>query len=191
VNDQPEQHHDAESMLAARGFLPADRPGVADHNRRRLMRHLERDHDPKAQLMADMFELITRHEAEQAAERALRGDTNPYDLDELEPVRDIADTYAETRDDPDQLASTLEHLAAELSLADIRALRLAGEAAVAATPRAIKAARDNGMTPPRIAEELGLTPSRVYQVLRDLDAAEQTPPVDEYRLSTRRTDNNR
>lgn len=101
-------------------------------------------------------------------------------------VRAIAANHEEHRDDPDTAAAFLDHLAERLTLDDVRALRLAGEAAVAATPRAIKAARDRGMKPPRIAAELGLTPSRVYQVVRELAAAEEAPPVGEYRLSSRR-----
>lgn len=155
---------------------PPVSPAVADHNRRRLARHLERGDTPTARLMADVLDLLNRHEREQAAARAANGDSNPYDLDPLEPVHDLANYYAEHRDDEAALAAFYDQLAAELDLADIRALRLAGEAVVAATPRAIKAARDHGMKPPRIADMLGLTPSRVYQVLRELDA--QQPPAD-------------
>lgn len=105
-------------------------------------------------------------------------------------LRRIANGYrGATRPDPrGDLDDLLDGLAAELRLDDFRTLRLAGEAAVAATPRAIKGARDRGMTPPRIADELGLTPSRVYQVLRELAGAEEAPPVVEYRLSTRNQD---
>jgi hypothetical protein len=89
----------------------------------------------------------------------------------------VAGSYRATQRHPDgDLDRLLDDYAAEFSLADIRTLRVAGEAVVAATPRAIKAARDRGMKPPAIAEELALTPSRVYQVLRELDA--QQPPAD-------------
>lgn len=88
-------------------------------------------------------------------------------------LRSVARTYRNTQHHEDgDLDALLDDYAAEFDLADIRTLRLAAEAAVAATPRAIKAARDRGMKPPRIADELGLTPSRVYQVLRELDAVQ-------------------
>ncbi|WND36936.1 hypothetical protein RI578_22780 [Streptomyces sp. BB1-1-1] len=174
-----------EGMLAARGLTPADRPAVADHNRRtaqRIAAELNRrgepvTNTPSARLMADMLDLFNKYERERAAERALAGDTNPYDLDPLEQVRNIADDYTRHADQPDALADLLDLLADEvLTLDDIRALRLAGEAAVAATPRAIKAAKDRGMKPPQIAAELGLTPSRVYQVLRELAAEQAEQP---------------
>jgi hypothetical protein len=170
------------ARLAHTRDVPAEppvSPAAADHNRRRLARHLERGDTPTARLMADMLDLLTQHEREQAAARAANGDTNPYDLDPFEPVHDLANYYAEHRVDPDKIAEFYDQLADELDLADIRALRLAGEAAVAATPRAIKAHRDRGMKPPKIADLLGLTPSRVYQVLRELDAQQgEQPPAD-------------
>jgi hypothetical protein len=92
-------------------------------------------------------------------------------------LHSVADVYrAAQRQADGSLEHLLDDYAAEFSLADIRILRVAGEAVAAATPRAIKAARDRGMKPPAIADELGLTPSRVYQVLRELDA--QQPPAD-------------
>ncbi|MGA5354032.1 helix-turn-helix domain-containing protein [Streptomyces thermodiastaticus] len=102
----------------------------------------EQQRDARA-LAEHVLAEVIRHEREQAATRAAAGNHTPYD-----------------------------QLAAALDLADLRALRVAGEAAAAATPRAIKAARARGMKPPQIAAELGLTPSRVYQVLRELDAAD-------------------
>lgn len=144
-----------------------------DHNRRRLARLADQPDDGTAagRFQRQMLAAIDQFERERAAERARNGDPNPYDLDPLEYVRTIADNYARHRDLPDADAMCLE-LAAELGLDDIRALRLAGEAAVAATPHAIRAARADGMKPPAIAAELGLTPSRIYQVLRE------QPPAD-------------
>ncbi|MEV7413074.1 hypothetical protein AB0O04_35170 [Streptomyces althioticus] len=93
-------------------------------------------------------------------------------------LHSVANTYRATQRHPDgNLEALLDDYAAEFSLADIRILRVAGEAVAAATPRAIKAARDRGIKPPAIADELGLTPSRVYQVLRELDAKEGKKPT--------------
>ncbi|MFD8151731.1 hypothetical protein ACFV28_13400 [Streptomyces sp. NPDC059720] len=176
-----------EGMLAAREHADRPRPSVDDLlGRARLDLSRDVPAEPPTtpatatdRLAADMLALFSKYEREQAAARAARGDTNPYDLDEFEPVRDLADYYAKHRDDPERLEPFLDQLAADLDLADIRALRLAGEAVVAATSRAIKAARDRGMKPPRIADMLGLTPSRVYQVLRELDAEQgEQPPAD-------------
>ncbi|MGW9041234.1 hypothetical protein ACWGQL_01510 [Streptomyces lydicus] len=63
----------------------------------------------------------------------------------------------------DQLADTL---AEDLTLDDTRTLRVAAEAAVAATPRIVMRAAKRMQTP-RIADEIGLTPSRVYGILRE------------------------
>ncbi|MFI8850768.1 hypothetical protein ACIGW3_11370 [Streptomyces sp. NPDC053499] len=82
-------------------------------------------------------------------------------------LRFVARTYRNTQHHEHGRSNLLDDLAAEFDLVDIRILRLAAEAAVAATPRAIKAARDRGMTPPQIADELALTPSRVYAILRE------------------------
>ncbi|MFF7234417.1 hypothetical protein [Streptomyces sioyaensis] len=107
------------------------------------------------------------------AVHARTGDPNPTDTDPLDAVRDIAAGYAadgaDTRDD------YLDRLADELTLDDVRALRIAGEAAVAATPRVIWAESDRGKKPPRIADEIGLTVSRVYQILRERPTAGEQP----------------
>nr|WP_272925108.1 helix-turn-helix domain-containing protein [Streptomyces sp. SID8377] len=50
-------------------------------------------------------------------------------------------------------------------------MRVAAKAAAAATPRAIRRAATDGMKPPRIADELGRTPSYVYRILREQQAA--------------------
>jgi hypothetical protein len=71
----------------------------------------------------------------------------------------------------DQLADTL---AEDLTLNDARVLRVAAEAAVAATPRIVVRAADR-MQAPRIAEEIGLTTSRVYAILRE-ERQRQTDP---------------
>ncbi|WP_019547970.1 hypothetical protein [Streptomyces sulphureus] len=100
----------------------------------------------------------------------------------LDYTRSLADGYAAHREEPGPLAAYLDGLAGELALADVRALRLAGEAAAAVTPRLVEAAADEGVPPPRIAEELGLTPSRVYTLLRE-QRRERARAVLEGRLS--------
>ncbi|MEV5131425.1 hypothetical protein AB0K87_13145 [Streptomyces sp. NPDC053705] len=189
TNDQPDPDNladhmrprDIETLLERARLAPADRPALADHNRRALARQLDQPDDPKTRLLADILDVFNKHEHETAAARAAAGDPNPYDLDPFEPVHDLANYYAKHRNDPAKIAEFCDQLADELALEDIRALRLAGEAVVAATPRAIRAARRQGVKPPRIADLLGLTPSRVYQVLRELaleDADDNQPDAD-------------
>ncbi|WP_326797459.1 hypothetical protein OG946_20230 [Streptomyces sp. NBC_01808] len=119
--------------------------------------------DLAEQLIAE----VARHERDQAARRAAAGDPNPYDLAPYADVHDLARAYEDTRDDPAAREQFLDNLADDLDLADIRALRTAGDAAVAATPRVILAAAARGKKPPRIADEIGLTPARVYGIIRD------------------------
>ncbi|MDJ1136230.1 hypothetical protein [Streptomyces iconiensis] len=159
-----------EGMLAARGLLPEDRPATAAHNRRRYERiaaQLNAEgipvETPSAQLMTRMYALFDEYDRETVAARALAGDPNPTDADALEYVYEIAERYAQR----DKRPGYLDQLADELSLDAVRALRLAGEAAQAVTPRVIVEEAARGKTPPRIAEEVGLTTSRVYGILRE------------------------
>jgi hypothetical protein len=156
-----EPPHNADTYQTGRSYTAAE-----ISRRVKSRRRLEPTGDARRlaeQLLAEVIQ--------QETDRATGGD----DLDAYQEVRHLAEQYEYARGDAEGLDYFLDRLADALDLADIRALRLAGEAAVAATPRAIKAAKGRGMTPPRIAAELGLTPSRVYQVLRELDAAETTP----------------
>ncbi|MFE0877299.1 hypothetical protein ACFW4X_20990 [Streptomyces smyrnaeus] len=139
---------------------PEDRPATAAHNRRRAVLS-DSQQSSAEKLRADLLDLVIRHERETIAARALAGDPNPTDADPLEWVKDIAAAY--TAD----AADTLDRLADQLTLDDVRALRIAGEAAQAVTPRVVMAEADRGKKPPRIADELGLTPSRVYAILRE------------------------
>ncbi|WP_324603882.1 MULTISPECIES: helix-turn-helix domain-containing protein [unclassified Streptomyces] len=82
----------------------------------------------------------------------------------------VASLHTQVRD-TDEAEAFIEQVAAEHNLADLRALRVAAKAAAAATPRAIRRAATDGMKPPRIADELGRTPSYVYRILREQQAA--------------------
>ncbi|MFL0393931.1 MULTISPECIES: hypothetical protein [Streptomyces] len=153
-----------EGMLTAGGYLPADRPATADHNRRRAAQHLSAE-PPAEKLRRQMLAIMEEYERKTIAARALAGDPNPTDADPLEYVKDIAAAYS--ADAADALDDYLDRLADKLTLDDVRALRLAGEAAQAVTPRVVKAEADRGKKVPRIADEIGLTESRIYQILRE------------------------
>ncbi|MEU3102942.1 hypothetical protein [Streptomyces griseoflavus] len=172
ATDQPddgEQRADADSYETGRTY------SAAEIIRRVKGRHLEPSADARALAEQLLAEVIQQHRDLAAAEDGRRLTFSRANL------RSVADAYRDaTRPDPrGDLDSLLDDLAAELDLFDIRTLRLAGEAAVAATPRAIKAARDRGMKPGPIAGALGLTPSRVYQVLRALDAQQPADDGDQ------------
>ncbi|MEU1815178.1 hypothetical protein ABZ543_08265 [Streptomyces roseifaciens] len=89
------------------------------------------------------------------------------DRDRLELVRTIARQYEQHRADPQELRALLLSLADDLSVDDVRALRLAGDAAVAVTPEVVHRAGARGMHPQQIADGVGLTVSRVYALLRE------------------------
>ncbi|MEU7031380.1 hypothetical protein AB0A60_32390 [Streptomyces sp. NPDC046275] len=100
-------------------------------------------------------------EFEQARQEA--GDergTNPFD-----EVEAIAAGFEQSEDDEQARQAFLTALAQRLTLDNVRTLRLAGEAAVAATPQVIKAEAGH-KKPKRIADEVGLSLSRIYQILR-------------------------
>jgi hypothetical protein len=135
----------------------------------------------------DATEQFERHHR---AEIIAAGGDPDGDRDPLDQVRNIADDYTRHKDRPEALAEFLGLLADELDLADVHALRLAAEAAALITPRLIHEAADEGRKAPDIADELGVTESYVYRVLRQQKAASddvtgEAPPVDEHRLSTR------
>lgn len=127
---------------------------------------------PAENLRDQIMGLIVQHERETVAARALAGDPNPTDADELDYVRDLAEQYDRARDDPEAMRAFLARFRDELSLDDVRVLRIAGEAATAATPHMIEDAADRGMKPKRIAAELSVSESYVYRVLREQRAAE-------------------
>ncbi|MFI0736428.1 hypothetical protein ACH4S9_46775 [Streptomyces sp. NPDC021225] len=170
ATDQPD---DAEQRPAADDHQTGRTYSAAEISRRVKGRRLEPTDDARNLAEQLLAEVIQQHRDRATADDG-RGD--PFTRANL---RNLANAYRDaTRPDPrGDLDRLLDGLAAELDLFDIRALRLAGEAAVAATPRAIKAARDRGMRPGPIAAALGLTQSRVYQVLRALDAEQGEQPT--------------
>ncbi|MFE1332072.1 hypothetical protein [Streptomyces microflavus] len=137
---------------------------AADLNRRGVPRDT-----PAGALVTDMMNLFNKYESERAAERARRGDTNPYDLAPYQDVHGLADQYdaARASDDPRALDQFLDDLAADFYLEDVRALREANAAVQAAMGRIALAAREKGMSPDRIAAETGYTASRIAQFLRE------------------------
>ncbi|MHA4819342.1 hypothetical protein ACXZ65_33890 [Streptomyces aculeolatus] len=118
---------------------------------------------PEAKLAANVVAAVEQYERD----RRGAGSTSDDHAHRLDHVYHLADSYTRNRDDAAKLGEFLDGLANELDLADFRALRLASDAVVAATPRAILAAANHGMKPRRIAEQIGLTPARVYGILRE------------------------
>ncbi|MEK9521444.1 hypothetical protein MIU24_18920 [Streptomyces venezuelae] len=177
--DPAEQQAAVEDALAAAGLLPAHDPKTADHNRRRAARLIEEEHAgtsgepvvgaPSRRLMADMLELFGKYEREAAAERARRGDTNPYDLAPYQDVHDLTNQYDAVRNsnDPRDLDQFLDALADDFHLDDVRALRIGNAAVQAAMGRIALAAREKGMSADQIAAETGYTSSRVTQFIRE------------------------
>lgn len=158
ATDQP---GDADSYQTGRTYSAGE---ISRRVKRRRRQPTEEARGIAEQLLAE----IIQHERDTAARRAAEGDTNPYDLDDLEYVRDLADRYAKRGTDPERITATLDSLTDELDLADVRALRVAAEAAAEITPRLIRLAADvHGMKAPIIAAELGVTESYVYRILRE------------------------
>jgi hypothetical protein len=139
----PEQQaRDIEALLA-RARL-ADRPPMT----------------PADKLRAQTLAAIGQFERETSA-AAVEAGRDPF-----EHVRHIADEYAAAKGDAEQLADYLDRLGPELTLADVRALRLAAQAAADITPWLIEQAASTGTKAPSIATELGVAESYVYRILR-------------------------
>ncbi|MFC8925237.1 hypothetical protein ACFT43_05055 [Streptomyces albidoflavus] len=128
-----------------------------------ISRRAQRARPALEEFRDEVLGIFEEYERRRVAERALAGDPNPTDADPLEYVYEIARHYDQREQRPDYVAT----LADELTLDDVRSLRLAGEAAKAATPFVIVAENDRGMEVPQIASEIGLTESRVYAILRE------------------------
>ncbi|MGW6518560.1 hypothetical protein [Streptomyces sp. NPDC054962] len=173
----PSQLDAVESMAAEAGFLPGDNPKLAEHNRKMLRRQFGTvdESTPAGRFQVQMLAAITEFEQARRAEIIAAGGDPDEDRDPLETVHAIADDWADTAADADSRAALLDRLTYDLSLSDVRALRLAAEAAATITPRLIRSAKDNSQPVPSIAEDLGVTDSYVYRVLREQRAAQQTP----------------
>ncbi|NML50556.1 hypothetical protein HHL19_12885 [Streptomyces sp. R302] len=117
-------------------------------------------------LFTDMMTLFNKYERETAATRAAQGDTNPYDLDEWEPLEALADEWTSTEGNKQAREQFLDRLADQLTLDNLRVLRVLAEAGAAVTPRVVRAERARYKVP-EIARRSGLTESRVYQILRN------------------------
>ncbi|WP_329423001.1 hypothetical protein [Streptomyces sp. NBC_01268] len=167
----------AEGAVTAAGWAPADDSALTEQESatvdalQQVADELNRRTKPVAgpatsRLMADMIALFGQYEREAAADRARRGDPNPYDLDEWKPFEDIADEWMSTEDDEEERAAFLDRLADQFTLDNLRVLRAVAEAAAAVTPRVVRAERVRYKVP-EIARRAGLTEGRVYQILRD------------------------
>ncbi|MFB6846220.1 hypothetical protein ACFCXS_15345 [Streptomyces sp. NPDC056373] len=168
-----------EGMAAAAGFLPADNPKLAKHNRKMLRRQFGTvdDSTPAGRFQQQMLEAIEQFERERRSEIIAAGGDPDEDRDPLEYAEWIASQWDATAEEPNERAALLLQLADELTLEDLRTLRLAAEAAAAVTPRMVVDAAGRGMKPNRIAEASGLTPSRIYSLLRE--AREEARAIEE------------
>lgn len=123
---------------------------------------------PAERLRADLLASVERFEHDRRAERIAAGADPDEDRDPLEFVRTLAQDYEQCRDDATARAHHLDRIARQLYPEDVRALRIAAEAVKKATPLIIRIAADeNDMTPAQIAEDLGMTESYVYRILRE------------------------
>ncbi|MGW1405039.1 hypothetical protein [Streptomyces sp. NPDC002403] len=117
-------------------------------------------------LQEQLFAIFEQYENERRAEIIAAGGDPDEDRDPFETVRAIADDWADTADNPDGRTALLDHLTDTLDTSEVRALRLAAEAAAAITPRLIYADADHGVSPAATADDLGVTESYVYRILR-------------------------
>ncbi|GHC44392.1 MULTISPECIES: hypothetical protein [Streptomyces rochei group] len=124
-----------------------------------------------AQFLASIEEFNRERRADILAAAGDRDD----DHDPFETVRVIADEWAITADDTDARAALLDRLADSLDTSEVRALRLAAEAAAAITPRLIVADAAANVRPADTAADLGVTESYVYRILREHRAAQSAP----------------
>ncbi|MEU7340560.1 helix-turn-helix domain-containing protein [Streptomyces sp. NPDC007074] len=123
---------------------------------------------PVERFSARLKEAQEEFERERRAEILAAVNKAEQDRDPLEYVRALAGGYEERRGDSFERVRYLDSIARELTPADLRALRVAAEAVKKITPLVIRIAADEeGMTPAQIADDLGMTESYVYRVLRD------------------------
>ncbi|WP_419666892.1 hypothetical protein [Streptomyces sp. 2-1] len=156
-----------EGMAAAHGYT-VRRRGTFERIADDLNRRGVPTDTPHGKIVTEMFELFNKFERETAADRALNGDTNPYDLEPFADVHDLAEQYEQAKaDDPTLFERFLDNLAEDLDLDDVKALRTAAAAVAESMGRIALEARTRGMGPDRIANETGYTASRIAQFLRE------------------------
>lgn len=116
-----------------------------------------------------MIAIITEAERDLAAERSAAGETGPEDSLSRSYLRWIAKELERTKRgaDAERHALLVDSIGDTFTLRDIRVLRTAAEAAAAATPALIMKKVSEGMEVPLIADEIGLTQSRVYGIIRE------------------------
>ncbi|MFJ9892705.1 hypothetical protein ACIQPR_05165 [Streptomyces sp. NPDC091280] len=122
---------------------------------------------------AQFLALTAQFEQDRRAEIAAAGGDPDEDRNPFEYVHAIADEWADSEKDPDRRAALLDDLADRLDTSEVRALRLAAEAAAAITPRLIYADADQGVSPAITADDLGMTESYVYRILRKRPTGDQ------------------
>ncbi|MEU8950912.1 helix-turn-helix domain-containing protein [Streptomyces sp. NPDC048489] len=153
-NQAPQQQAtDIESLL--------DRARLADRQHRA---------SPADKLRTRLIAALTDFDHERRAEILAAGGNPDETGDPFETVRAIADNWAASTDDPAARTALLDDLAGRLDNGTVRALRLAGEAAAAVTPRLIYMHADTGFSTAVIASDFGVSESYVYRILRKRSA---------------------
>ncbi|MFH9430251.1 helix-turn-helix domain-containing protein [Streptomyces sp. NPDC017615] len=157
-----------EGALAAKGQPPNDEPRIWTLRDMKAMKNRSRLEATTAlkTLYVQMLAEIENSEAERRAAVIAAGGDPDEDRDPLEFVHAIADEWAASDADAERRAELLDNLADRLDTREVRALRLAAEAAKAITPRLIAYDAAHGVSPAQIAEDLGVTESYVYRMLR-------------------------
>ncbi|QRX90840.1 hypothetical protein [Streptomyces noursei] len=155
-----------EGILAAEGFLPGDKPKAAEHNRRAAARQGLSAGSSVGRFTEQMLGIMAEYEQRRREEIIAAGGDPDEDRDPFETVRAIADQWATTEADDEGRAALLDDLADQLDTSEVRALRLAAEAAAAITPRLIYADADHGVKAADTAADLGVSESYVYRILR-------------------------
>ncbi|MFJ5999645.1 helix-turn-helix domain-containing protein [Streptomyces sp. NPDC092370] len=142
--------------------------GIDEHNRRATSRQGLTPPTAADRFKEQMLTIMNEYEQARRDEITAAGGDADEDRDPLEFVRDLADGYEQRRGDETALVRYLDQVARQLNPEDVRALRVAAEAVKKVTPLIIRIAADeDGMTPAQIAEDLGMTESYVYRILRE------------------------
>ncbi|WP_329368676.1 hypothetical protein OG896_24410 [Streptomyces sp. NBC_00669] len=122
---------------------------------------------PADRLREQILTAIEQYELDRATETA----TDDFEDDPLSRnyLRWLAkhQSRANRKDPSERDRQLAQMIADEFSLQDVRILRAAAEAVAAATPAIVMKHVGDGMEPPEIATEMGLTPSRVYGIIRE------------------------